>query len=190
MDAYKTQNLSDGIESILENFIFNDSSSIGHVTIVRRGSYLYYKDSKVYSRMDTHPKDWGRFFHPLYGLCVEYQNQMKPKDMENIGTAGVQSFRIGVDFKKAFPDVPRKRMSFDTLQDLISINQSSKSVLVILYDRGSFYTSKVKNNSMSEFFENPLPAQYTRFFQNVSHFKVNGGFSGMQSCMVPFERAL
>ena len=156
MDAYKVQNSSDGIENILKNFIFNDSSSVGHVTIVRRGSYLYYKDSKVYSRMSTHPKDWGTFFHPLYGLCVKYQNQMKPKNMENIGTAGVQNYRIGVDFKKSFPDISMKiqekqneRPLFPNSEDLMKVlNQSSKSVLVILYDRGSFYTSKVRLSTL------------------------------------------
>ena len=153
MDAYKVQNSSDGIESILKNFIFNDSSSVGHVTIVRRGSYLYYKDSKVYSRMNTHRKDWGTFFHPLYGLCVKYQNQIKPKNMENIGTAGVQNYRIGVDFKKSFPDVStkiqEKRPLFPISEDLMKVlNQSSKSVLVILYDRGSFYTSKVRLSTL------------------------------------------
>ena len=104
--------------------------------------------------MSTHPKDWGTFFHPLYGLCVKYQNQMKPKDMENIGTAGVQNYRIGVDFKKSFPDGPIRREErqnkqstlFPNSEDLMKVlNQSSKSVLVILYDRGSFYTSKVRN---------------------------------------------
>ena len=33
-------------------------------------------------------------------------------------------------------------------------------------------------------------AQCTRFFQNLSRFKVNGGIPSMHLCMVPFERAL
>ena len=31
---------------------------------------------------------------------------------------------------------------------------------------------------------------YTRFFQNLSHFKVNGVIQSMHLCMVPFEREL
>ena len=32
--------------------------------------------------------------------------------------------------------------------------------------------------------------QYIRFFQNISCFKVNGGFLNMHPCLEPFERAL
>ena len=33
-------------------------------------------------------------------------------------------------------------------------------------------------------------SQYTRFFQNLSLYNVNGGFSSMKPCLVPLERAL
>ena len=33
-------------------------------------------------------------------------------------------------------------------------------------------------------------AQYTKFFQNLSLYKVNGGISRMKPCLVPLERAL
>ena len=72
------------------------------MTIAKRGISSRISDGNFVSRPTRQTDDWRTFFHPIYGVCIEFSPIAKsPKDF--VGSAGIQYLKVSVDFNTAFP---------------------------------------------------------------------------------------
>ena len=144
LEPYRV-NPQNGLEPLFKQFLFNDSSCIRGVTVASRGIYSRASQTNLASKPSTRPFEWNSFFHPIYGACFEFQPEKPPS--EYVGTAGIDYMKINVDFDSAFPDLKgraeqnEKMMSMDEVQKSIMNSVGAGSVLIMIYDKGSFLTT-------------------------------------------------
>ncbi len=133
----------EGLEPIFDQLLVNDSSFLRGATIAGQGVYsrVSSKDQTYISRPKT--LDWSSFFHPLYGVCMNFMPDSK-KVQAQIGSSSFDYLKISVDFRKAYPKaIPPKaendlKMAMHDFQ-----NQNGENdLLVIAYDQGSFLTTQ------------------------------------------------
>ena len=94
LKAYRVQP-QDGLREIYKDFLNNDTSSIHGVSIASQSRDFL--SNQNYRSTDD---DFHTFFHPIYGLCIEFQPSRSTKDIT--GSIGVKSMKIDVNFTRAF----------------------------------------------------------------------------------------
>ena len=94
LKAYRVQPQY-GLREIYKDFLYNDTSCIDGVSIASESRDHF--SSQNYRSTDD---DFHTFFHPIYGLCIEYQPSISTKDIT--GSTGVKYMKIGVNFTNAF----------------------------------------------------------------------------------------
>ena len=77
------------------------------------------------------------FFHPLYGVCVDFSPRQGPKDI--VGTTEIGYMKVTVDFKAAFPQLEAKsdEKTLNTTQN--KIRPGENTVVVFIYDKGLLF---------------------------------------------------
>ena len=94
LKAYRVQP-QDGLREIYKDFLNNDTSCIHGVSIASQSRDFL--SNQNYRSTDD---DFHTFFHPIYGLCIEFQPSRSTKDIT--GSIGVKSMKIDVNFTRAF----------------------------------------------------------------------------------------
>ena len=94
LKAYRVRP-QDGLREIYKDFLNNDTSCIHGVSIASQSRDFL--SNQNYRSTDD---DFHTFFHPIYGLCIEFQPSRSTKDIT--GSIGVKSMKIDVNFTRAF----------------------------------------------------------------------------------------
>ena len=134
-----------GFEPILKQFLVNNSDCIKGVSIASRGQLT--KVSKpLESKPKTNPEEWVPLFHPLNGICWDFNPTDNPS--ESLGSAGIGYLKIVVNFQKAFPYFKESKpkngtnFPFQMSQKELGNKIGENTLLLVAYDRGSFLTSQ------------------------------------------------
>lgn len=132
-----------GLEPFFDQFLFNDSSVVRGVTVAKRGSYARVAhEADFISRPSRNQEDWQSFFHPIYGVCTDFAPSPERDPEDFVGSAGIQYLKVSVDFDKAFPFSKNQSENQDDRMKDLQNKYGENSLLVVVFDRGSFFTSQ------------------------------------------------
>ena len=144
------QDLNMSLVQLCEAGLINDSSYIKRVTILEQGKYGGGNAAlpNLISDPRKHSSHWRTVYHPLFGICHHFEYQTESK-------ANIEFVKIFINFSTFSKDsklvTPFLTLDeFEVLDEEDSNIKPKVSIMINVYDKGSFLRSRQLTQISSE----------------------------------------
>ena len=188
---------------LLKSSLLNDSEYIQTLLITKLGHYAGYSMPSLVSKPWNDTGNWKSMYHPLYGICHHF---IFDHHLESIlGKSAIKFVKIKLNFmnlvKKqqqrfGLMQDPRMKDKFGSMEeivteqeeeydDVIEDTEKYSGILVFVYQKGSFYSSRkrTKINQKSRQFYTLVQEELDKSLTSECHFDYNED-QCLENCLV------
>ena len=167
----KAEESNTSVVELLKSSLLNDSEYIQTFLMTKLGHYAGYSMPSLVSKPWNDTGNWHAKYHPLYGICHHFIFNQKLESI--LGKSAIKFIKIKLNFDKLVKKSqqkfglmtdPRASYNLDEIvteqeeeyDDVIEDTEKFYGILVFVYQKGSFYSSRKRtqiNQKSRQFYQ-------------------------------------